>query len=305
MDRLKKSMNRFIIYIGISVAISLVTVPSCYAQSATELLLAQILATSQTILNKINQLPAYIQDITQMAQSWNTTKDDNNVIGNNQAGFATLSNTDATAISQQIALSQEFTKAFLTAGSTSMPFNSYELGYSVLLNQPISPVPGENANDRQQKLEEAKKNYLKYISGSDILFKQAQNGWNDDTKKQYQGIYNTAASISSYSAFLLSGLYTNQTKETTRTNLVHQATSSSWFTQVATESLGLVLRHILMYTSQSYVELSHISKAQQDQLAIQAMTNSLLVLYANYAVAQSVSAMASMQQQQQLHQQQK
>jgi len=259
-------------------------------------LLQSILAETQAILYKINLLPTYIEDITKMAHDFNVIDDKSNVIANLQANFATLTYNDYTSHIQQIDLSNMLTKRFLMAGG-DLPSNAYELGYSILTNgnNLVAPIPGENLTAQNQKRKEGRDNYLAYISGSNIIFKQVEPSWSSSAKKNYQSIYNTIAAISSYNAFILSDLYTNQANEDTRLSLIDQATNSSWFKTVSSEALGLVLRHTLMYMSQIYVELDQMIKLQQKQVTAQAMTNTLLILYANFSIAQNVSAAAGAQ----------
>ena len=92
----------------------------------------------------------------------------------------------------------------------------------------------------------------------------------------------TISAIQTYNAYLLSQVYSdyvNGTQLTQQQNsLMQQASNAAWFTQVASENIGLVLRQILMYNSQVYVLLSQLVQTQKQALAAQAMTNTLIVI---------------------------
>lgn len=300
MNMLKKRIRQM----SAGILVCLLLIPSSFAAdedpaAASAALLAKILDTTTAILAQVQQIPVYIKTITEMAASWIDTKD-NDTIANNQFGFASLNKNYADSVPQQVSLSQKFTQELLMSGSTNktnpaLPYNANELAYTVLLGQPIAAIPQAAPGASQQTLDTLIQAYIKNVSGTNLALKQVNPLWRDsDAKKQYQTMYNTVTAIASYNVYILSGLYKQQDQDTLRTSLMDQASNSDWFKQVASETLGLVLRQMLMYTSQIYVQLDRLIKVQQQQLAAQAMTNTLLVIYANFSAAQTLSQQAQM-----------
>lgn len=108
-------------------------------------------------------------------------------------------------------------------------------------------------------------------------------GQNAIPGKLYRDLYNTTAAIQTYNAYLLSKYYAeykNGAKLTkVQYDLQQKASDQSWLLSIATEaSIGIILRQILLFTSQLYLLQLESLDVQNKQLAATAMTNSLLVL---------------------------
>lgn len=298
------SLTKFIRRTGICIALGFLWVSPSYADEASSAamnaLLQQILDTTKSILIQVQQIPVYIKSITEMADSWLNTKD-NDIIANDQYSFALLNKNYADSIPQQSGVAKNLVQQFFLSGSnnksgaTTLPYNANELSYSSLLGQPLTPPSASGTTSPQQQIDALAQSYIKNASGLNLPLKQANPLWRDsDAKKQYQQMYNAVSSVASYDAFILSGLYKQQDQNTIRTNLLDQASSSDWFKAVASESLGLVLRQMLMYTSQVYVQLDRLVKVQQQQLTAQAMTNTLLITYLSTTPTQTLTQQAQM-----------
>lgn len=103
------------------------------------------------------------------------------------------------------------------------------------------------------------------------------------SRQKYQNYYNTVMAVESYNAYILGNQYLetknggNFTK--LQTQLITQATDAqNWFAQVAgKESLGQILRQILLFDSQSYILMSQLIQTQKQLLTAQVMTNALLI----------------------------
>lgn len=110
------------------------------------------------------------------------------------------------------------------------------------------------------------------------------DNWQGSTQDQLQyiGFYNTVMSIESFNAYVLNNLVAeniNGNRLTPlQTNLVSQASGSNFLAQVASETIGQVLRQSLMFIAQSYVLLTQMVQIERQQLTAQIMTNSMLVL---------------------------
>jgi hypothetical protein len=268
--------------------------PRMSASQMTNYLLGLIVGTTAGMLKIMNQTPAYIESITEMAQSWIETDDPANTIGNSQYTFASLGDLRTTGDQNQITATTSLTEQFLKAGSFNaskpvLPGNANDLTYTILFGLPIVKQNTQNPNYDQNI-----QNYIKNATGSTLTLDQPNPNWVDSTSKtQYINLYNTLAAVQSYDQYLITGLANLKDSQSLTTQLTTQATNPDWFKQISTEALGLVLRHILMYTSQSFVQITQLIDLQQKQLAVQAMTNSLLVVLVQGNVGSSLQRAAS------------
>lgn len=142
------------------------------------------------------------------------------------------------------------------------------------------------------KLAASVQNYVNYAAALNIhhSIPTETNTWNGSAKSQesYRNFYKTISAVQTFDAYIL-GSYADLKKgQLSLTNqqktLEQDATSSDWFKQVTTkDDLGQVLRQSLLYTSQIYVLLLQILQTEKQLLAATAMTNSMLVLNAQYS----------------------
>ena len=254
----------------------------------TDRLLAIIANNTYAILEKMNETPAYFGALTEMAESWLETNDD--VISNNQYVISLLAGQMKSNVTQRINLAKTLTNNFLLAGSsnTSNPTyssNPNELNYTVLYGQKLVS-DSSSISSLMQK-------YVTNASGSNLILQQTNPEWKDsNAKKQYDALYKTLASMQSYNQYLIVGLYKSDDQNETAQYLIDQANSSGWFKKVATEPLGVVLRHLLMFSSQSYVQMDRLLQLQKQQLAVQAMTNELIIIMAQSNVGQQLALQA-------------
>jgi hypothetical protein len=267
-----------------------------YAQSEGVIisLLASIQNITHSILVQIQQTPAYFEAITQMAVSWIETKDPANTIANNQFAFAELNTNYAANVDAQKALTQDLTLQFLSNnGNLNPPENTNELSATVLWGQML--VKQSDADKKAKKdINVYTKNYITNLTGANFILDRPNPvlGKKTDSAIKYINFYNTLSAVQSYNTYVLGGLLKQQTEEAPSTYLMNQASSSDWFTQVATEPLGLVLRQILMYSSQNYVQLERLVKLQRQQVAEQAMTNTLLIMNNGQSIGQLLMTQA-------------
>jgi hypothetical protein len=296
----KRYLNRQLSIIGLSLLVGL---PNCFADTApaagsasgdTNKILTVIAGYTASILSQINQLPAYIQSITQMADSWLGVGDSTNsiqVIGDNQLDFTKLMTTIQTARSEQNQMASSLTSTAITLGSYNvnkplLPANANSLVYSIAVanGTPLTQSDRTAKAPNPPKLSE----YIRYLSGVGITLPQpsptwprdeATNSFSEPTAKAYEGYYNMAMAIQSYNAYVFSELNNQQQKSAIQDKLTSRASAKDWFLQIATEPLGVVLREILMYQSQSYVALTQLIALQQQQLMATTITNSLSNFY--------------------------
>jgi len=242
---------------------------------------------TQSILQGINNIPSYLSDITEMAQSW-LKPDDSSATANNQSLFNTLGQ----APNPNLGFTAQLTKNFLSGGTNaSLPADANDYSFTTLIGSPLQkPDPRQSSANPPNPIQ----NYIQNASGSNLTFTPPVKGLlgaNALALKQYQGLYSTVAAIQSYNNYILNAFNGELNQENTMSSLVSQATDSGWLTQVAAQELGKVLREILLYDSQSYVLLTRLYQTEQRQLAATAMTNSLLIAL-NQGIAQIASRQA-------------
>ena len=278
MKMMKKLLRKSAITLAIS---SMTFVPAAYAQtSAVEMFLSQIDGGVYAILNVLNQSPAYIQVITQMAQSFVSTNDPGNFISTDQAAFSAAQSNSAGQIGAQFAVSYNLMNQYLLAGSSNpnaaaLPSNANELFYQILWGAtlPNTSTP-KNMLASQQ-------NYIANLSGAGIQLPQPNPSWSPTQATQnYTNFYNTIAAAFSYNSFILAGLMNDKNNYTTNTTLANMASSSSWFSDISTEPLGMVMRQILMFSSQIYVAVQQSILIQQQMLIELASLNTIISLVA-------------------------
>lgn len=244
--------------------------------------------SSGQILTQIRDLTFHmLQKIHQTTMSWISPDDSLNsvsVIPNNQYGFALLSSKYSEALGNQINLTQTLSTQYQAAGATSAASAANAntgLIYSSLLTQPGSTA----APMTSQQKDALAQSYISAAAGVGFTLTPPPPLSPTSTGagfQKYQSFYNTLTAIESFDIYAISGLARQH--DVLRNYLIQQASNSTWFEQVATEPLGLVLRQILMYNSQIYVQLDRMLKVQQQQLAAQAMTNTLLIIQDNQTV---------------------
>jgi hypothetical protein len=229
-----------------------------------------------TLLININKLPIYLGQLTKLSLSW-LAPDDSSATASLQNSFTTLTNARLqnarTQSDSQIKLLGDFLGN--PTSQDSFP-NANDISYQTLLNQPYFPInPRSNADPAYT--------YTQYAAGLNIRHIMPSPNWvpNKPAIAMYMNYYNTASAVQTYNGYILSELYSNSKNNNsfkqTQDSLVQQASNSTWFTQIASENIGVVLRQILLYNSQTYVLLADLLETQKKLLAAQAMNNALLV----------------------------
>lgn len=123
--------------------------------------------------------------------------------------------------------------------------------------------------------------YVKNAAAVNSLRPVPDSSWegDDDSKERYKNYYDTVTSIESFDAYVISQLATDSLLKVdeNRNQLLAFATSSDFFSKIATEELGRVLRQILLFTSQTFVVNAELQKNLKEMVAAQAMTNTMLI----------------------------
>lgn len=297
----KSLLRKSMIAIITGSIISLMTMQPLYAQQGGAAggsggmgagLLAAIKKDTGDILTGINNIPIYIgiyfTPLYMMATSWiaKDTKSDG-VIPVEQALFAALNNEDTKGKEQQEAIALGLTKQLLLNGNPNpkkqyLPLNANYLNYGALSGRKLDP-----SKDKDVSPDTLGMTYIQNLSGTNFRMTPPITPLPGIVLPgNYQSFYNSTMAIQSYNTHILTGLLGQKEKNSFREYLITQASSSDWFKTVATEELGLVLRHILMYDSQIFVQLHRLEKLQREQVAAQAMTNTLLIFQNSQTVGE-------------------
>jgi len=238
------------------------------------------------ILNNVNNLPTYLNALTALALGW-LTPDTSDATANLQQNFTNLSNAvtqdDATQASSQSRFLSDYFGSSTTP--STLPYAN-DLTYQTLMSQPFfNPDPRDSYSlaTGQHKVDSAY-NYVKNASGLNIAHVIPGNNWRGAKQDQdkYFNYYSTISAVQTFNIYVMSQLYSSFTDghqvKSLQNTLMQQASSSDWFTQAASENIGVVLRQILIYDSQIYVTLNQMLQTQREMLAAQAMSNTLVVI---------------------------
>ncbi len=223
-----------------------------------------------TLQLNINKLPVYLNQLTKMSLSW-LAPDDSTATATLQNHFTTLANEKLENAQTQTDSQNQFLSAFIPAASK----DSADITYQTMLLPLTTPSSASQNN--------AIFNYTLYASGLNIQHTAPDDiGWRPGRSLiLYKNYYYTASAVQTYNGYILSELYANSKNgnkiKKTQDSLVHQANGSDWFTQIASENIGIVLRQILLYNSQTYVVLTQLLDTQQKLLTAQVMNNALLI----------------------------
>lgn len=244
--------------------------------------LAIIAQNTTSILTDVTNIPEYVTTMVQYAMNMTAT-DTSQSTQTMQSNFATIGAAIAANPASQLALQANF-NADLLKGATSatLPFGN-DLIYTSLYGMHVfDPDPRNNQKNDTQPVNAAY-NYIKIASGMMLPHAIPQPSWKGSgyDNARYAGYYETVTAAESFNAYVLSQQMLdaqNSGLTAAQNALITQASSSDWIATIASEAIGAVLRQILMFTSQNYVLMSQLLQVQKQQLAAQAMTNTLLIV---------------------------
>lgn len=258
-----------------------VTMKQCQSASdtKTQLLCYITLYTYGTLL-ALNNLPEYISN-------W-TSADQSDTSASLQASFSTVNNDALSSITTQAGLQQQLLGIFFaTNGITKQSLNggandlAYQSLQNVLYFNPDPRTTGSNPQNVDIQMD-----YIQNASGLNVSHPlPTGSGFKGSlaSRSRYSNYFNTISAVQTYNAYALSRRYAeykngNQLSKD-QTALIQQASdSTNWFKQVAQENIGIVLRQILMYDSQTYVLMTQLLQTEKELLTAQTMNNSLLIL---------------------------
>ncbi|MBV9575049.1 MAG: hypothetical protein JO149_00300 [Gammaproteobacteria bacterium] len=275
-------LKKFFILLGAASLVSLVSMSNVKADTTPPNpdYLALIEQHTNNILQRVNDLPTYLQNLAQMAIAF-TTPDTSDTTAKIQGNFTQLGNLLNQNLTTQITMQQQLNADLLGPNTTrtTMPYAN-DLIYSTVLGQPFFPTDPRNPPGKTPTTNPIY-NYIKNSSGIGISHLQPST-WNGPLLEQqkYQNYYNTVMAIESFNAFVLSNQYADGGQlNNLQQTLIAQATDpQNWLGQVASENIGFVLRQILLYQSQMFVLLTQLVQTEKQIATAAVMTNSLLIL---------------------------
>lgn len=292
-DRVKKVC----VLLGAATLISFSALSPLKAQSGG----GDIAAILTQILDRVNNLPAALVNLGAYTAAWMNADDGkNSPTPALQGTFTQLGNLFTTDITTQNSLQSTLNTNLLSNdGSNAATFNTgssasasstpatpttfpfaNDLVYSSLLDAPFFAKDPRASGSQNKKVDSAL-NYIMNASGLNLAHVKPGNNWqgSPDSLQRYQAVYNTLMAATSFNGYALSNAYADKNQFTTlQQTLIQQATDpKNWFAQVSSENIGLVLRQLLLYQSQTFVLLSQTIQFQKQMVTAQAMNTAVLM----------------------------
>ncbi|MBX3709927.1 MAG: hypothetical protein KIT56_10780 [Gammaproteobacteria bacterium] len=293
-------LKHFIVLLGMAATTSMLCISNIKAQGGSEQYLQLIEQHTRNILQKVDLLPNYLANASELVLAWITpmTPDNSPPLKTMQAPFTQLGDLLLQSQAKQAEMLATMNSDLLNndgknvfnannghpnstgIASPSTLWYANDLVYSSVLGTPffakdprVQPgAPSSNIN--------LPYNYIKNAAGLNLYHKIPDPSWKaSDARTRYQSYFNTVMAAESFNGYILSHQAAEGNQlNTLQTTLVTQATDpQNWFAQVASENIGFVLRQILLYQSQTFVLLTQLIQLQKQMVTAQAMTNSLLI----------------------------
>ncbi|VVC75096.1 hypothetical protein AQUSIP_03720 [Aquicella siphonis] len=290
-------VKRFFVLVGSMTVVSFLGSTPAAAQN--DEYLKQIAENTYNTLQKVNDLPTYLQSLNAFITAW-MSQDDSAPTVAMQGSFTNLGNMLITDQSAQLLLqpalnayllNNDGNNVFSVNNGTATPTNlatsstlwyANDLVYSSLLGVPyFAKDPRQQQQAGTTNKIDFALNYVRNASGMNIYHMLPGSNWQGKKESQarYQSYFNTVTSAESFGAYILSKQYLEKDQFTTlQAQLIKQASDpKDWFAQVSSESIGFVLRQLLLYQSQIFVLLTQMLQTQNQMVTAQVMTNAVLI----------------------------
>lgn len=246
-------------------SVSIFTQSPAHADLSTDLL--------QQIANNTYKL---LVDFDAFAQAW-LKGDDSDETAELQADLSNYMDEVWKITDTQLSIQPQLLDYYF-GGQNIAPAYANDLTYTTLLGRPYLDQSDPS------KLKTSALNYTQYAAALNIQHAIPSSSWSGTKQNitNYENFYKTISAVQTFNAYVLSQFYANYANglklNDLQNTLKKQASSTDWFTRVAGEDIGYVLRQNLMYTSQLYLLLMQMLETQNQLLASSAMSNSLIVL---------------------------
>lgn len=293
MLRFSSSMQKLAVLISSVAAMSFIGFSSARADDGG--LLQQIATNTYNTYVAVNNIPTYLGKVSQLALAF-LDADDSKLTATIQEQLATYTKQSRDSIKALNAISKDaktgapplqpqlISDLFGSDVNTTSVPNANDLIYQTFLGLKYFPTDPRSTGKNAATTINSPYNYIKNASGMNLYHAVPQPlSWkgSDGAKANYTSLYDTIMAVESFNAYALSEIYTdsmnNNALSKTQQILLTYASNSDWFSTIASEKIGYVIREILMYNSQMYVLMSQILTVQKQLLAAQSMTNTLLI----------------------------
>lgn len=284
-------LKQLILLLGATASLSIMGISVSRADQIDVPYLIQIVNNTNEIKNNtMATLTALNKYISAWIDPWKAEDKAAPSLQTMQESFSQLGKLISENPTNQLGKSQGLNSGLLTgAGNnlysnapltpTSAPIYANDLVYSTILGSPF--YPKEDPRKAKNPSIDPLANYIKNAGGLFLNHALPNPGGRGTAaaKDRYQKYYNTAIAVESFNGFVLSNQITDGNQlNTLQTKLVTQASDpAEWFAKLATESIGIVLRQILLYQSQCFVLLTQLVQTQKQMVTAQVMTNALLL----------------------------
>lgn len=233
-------------------------------------------------LAAVNKLPDYISN-------W-IDPDTSDATAIMQGSFSSINNDVLNILNTQTGLQTQLFGDLAGPRPTATIIYPNDITFQTLLG--LLPDPNDARLNQKPPVDPAY-NFLKNAAGINVIPQAPQSSWGGPSgaKAAYANYYAAAASVASFNSYVMSHAYADfkngNTLSKDQLNLLNQVTNGAtasdktnvnWLTQVASENIGIVLRQILMFDSESYVLLTQLLQTQKQMLTAQVMTNTMLML---------------------------
>lgn len=282
MSFFKNTLPKFTALLFAGICISVVNQNNSYADA--ESYLAQIANYTNGILNRVNNLPTFLSTIATSSASL-IAQDNSSATSSLQSNLTQYTNAFLQNSMGQTSLQSNIINTLLINPATNKPVTAEELpNANDLLFQSMMGMSYFAKDPRGDKAD-IMLNYISNASGIGLIHTVPSLTWRGGPEAQitYSNFYNTMMAAESFNGWVLSDMYADA-KNGGQLNTLQQALvkevsdPNTWFSKIASEDIGIVLRQILLFQSQNFALMTESIKVQKQLLYAQAMNNSLLIL---------------------------
>lgn len=282
MSILKKHFKKTLAGLALAVSLVILLIPSVRAEAIAgiETLFASLTQyvkridqTSQTILLQVTGLRT---EAHSYFESW-LALDDSDTTAKQAVDFITLEKQSITLENEHRTKQQTYLKDIFGENAKAKTPFANDLTYQTVLGQPFFATDPRSTDKYKP---DSTYNYIKNAAGINLTQVVPQSQWigSQTSQRKYINYYALNTAVQTFNAYIISKVTSETPLNSIQKKLIERASDANWFTNVATEKLGQVIRQILLYNSQIYVLMAQLLEVQKQLLTAQAMTNSLLML---------------------------
>lgn len=248
------------------------------------------------IRQRLDDLPAALVKLGTFIDAW-MNGDTSKIAVNTQTNFVKLNDLLTSTKTGQIDMQVSLNKLMLSNDGNNLNAMNFgkpptgetptaqtfgyanDLAYSTVLGTPLFKDNRKNTNPVL--------NYIMNASGMNLYHPMPQPSWQPNkgstSLQRYKSYYNTIMAATSYNNYILSYNAVDKNQfNTLQTQLIQQASDTKdWFAEVSSESIGYVMRQILLYQSQIFLLLTESLQTQKQIASAVAMNTAVLIAINN------------------------